>query len=122
MAQEEISSLIQTIDAAPDPLHGDLTPSVLKLIDRGLDGAVAVLPVLNAPKEATRGRAYRVIQGVVARLYGFREGAGFRDSSAEQTWRRVLDDNGYRVDAGEQERIASMAKWAEWLSRRERAE
>ncbi len=113
--------MIQTIDTAPDPLHGDITPSVLKLIDHGLKGGVAVLPLLNAPKEATRSRAYRVIQGVVARLYGFREGRGFPDSRSEQMCRQTVDEIGYRSDAGEKERTTSIAKWAEWLKQRERA-
>jgi hypothetical protein len=106
MANEEINALIQTIDIAPDPLHTDITPSVLKLIGHGLDGALAVVDLLNAPVEMTTRRASRVLQGAIARYFGFREGSGFPNASSEATCRRVLDENGDSAD-----------KWRAWLAK-----
>ena len=108
--------MIETIDTAPDPLHLDITPSVLKLIARGLDGAIAVLPLLNARDASTRQRAGRVLQGAVARHFGFREGSGFPDPVSEQTARKIIDDNGYQAEAPEAARTQAAMKWRKWLA------
>src|SRR5437868_1121182 len=114
--EEEVNTLVRTIDDAPDPLHSDVTPSVIKLIDKGLLGVRAVLPLLSAPGEATRQRASRVLEGAVARHFGFREGSGFPDAESEQSCRRALQENEPVVDTAEG-RVESAAKWRNWLNK-----
>ena len=108
--------MVQTIDTAPDPLHGDITPSVVLLIELGLEGARAVVPVLNAPGLMTRQRAFRVVQGAVGRHFGFREGKGFPSTESAEAWRRVLEDNAYRAEAPERERAEAAERWRRWLA------
>jgi hypothetical protein len=105
---KDIATLVRSIDENYDPLHVDVTPSVLKLIDAGLDGAAAVLDLLNSPQPLTRRRAKRVVEGAVLRHVG--EGTGERT-------RAVIAENGYDPDAGEPQRREAIERWRRWLER-----
>jgi hypothetical protein len=108
--------LAQRIDADPDPLHGDVTPAVLQLIDLGYPGARAVLGLLTADNLPTRRRARRVLEGVVFREHGWVAGQGFADPQGDERARAVIEQNGpYRPDASAEERARSAERWARWL-------
>ena len=62
-----LADLVRTIDDDPDILHGDYTPAVWALCGRGLDGAEAILPLLEAPSDTTRMHAGTVLACAVAR-------------------------------------------------------
>ena len=102
----DIAALLRSFDENYDPLHVDITPSVLKMIDLGLDGAEAVLELLNSNHPLSRRRARRVVEGVAFRHYG---------AGAETRARRAIAENGYDPDAAEPERRAAMERWRRWL-------
>jgi hypothetical protein len=111
-----LEALVQTIDANPDPLHVDVTPSVLQLIELGLQGAQAVLDLLDAPAFLTRKRAQRVLEGIVMRRHGWVPGQGYQDPQGQEETQAVLHANGdYRADAAPEERRSAIDKWRRWL-------
>jgi hypothetical protein len=108
--------LAERIDADPDPLHNDVTPAVLGLIDLGYPGARAVLGLLEADDVRTRRRARRVLEGVVFRAHGWVAGRGFEDPQGDRDARGVIEANGpYRPEASAEERAESARRWARWL-------
>jgi hypothetical protein len=110
-----LAALVRTLDERPDPLHVDVTPSVLALIDLGLPGAEAVLDRLNAPERLTRMRAQRVVEAVLAHRFGWRAGVGYPTAEAEQQARAVATSNGYNADASELDRLAAIERWRAWI-------
>jgi hypothetical protein len=113
----ELARLVGDIDADPNPLHGDITPSVLRLIELGLDGAEAVLDLLDAPDPVTRRHAQRVLEGVAMRRNGWVAGSGYTDARGEQAARDLIAQNGgYRADAPPGERAVAIAKWRAWIA------
>jgi hypothetical protein len=111
-----LESLAQTIDDDADPLHADFTPSVSKLIRKGLPGARAVLHLLDAPRRLTRLRAQRVIEGVVMMRNGWKPGRGYPDETGQEETKALLKANGsYRADASPEERHSAIEKWRQWL-------
>ena len=113
---QELDELVRTIDAHPDPLHGDFTPSVYALIERGLRGAAAVVDLLDAPERNTRTHAQRVLEAVVMRRHGWQAGRGYPDAQGEARTRAVLSDNGnYSADDPPERRQAAIGQWRRWL-------
>jgi hypothetical protein len=106
--QTDIAALLRSFDENYDPLHVDVTPSVLKLIDLGLDGALAVLDLLNSSQPLTRKRARRVLEGVVFRHFG---------AGGEKKAREVIAENGYDPEAPEPQRREAIERWRRWLER-----
>jgi hypothetical protein len=108
--------LAERIDANPDPLHADVTPAVLELIELGYPGARAVVGLLTADDVATRQRARRVLEGVVFRAHGWAPGRGFADPADDDRARAVIEENGpYRPDDPAEDRARSAQRWARWL-------
>ncbi len=112
-----LSELLRTFDEQPSPLHVDVTPSVLALIDLGLAGAEAVLDRLNAPDRLTRLRAERVVEAVLAQRFGWIAGVGYPSAEAEQQARAIAESIGYDVDASEPERLAAIERWRAWVTK-----
>jgi hypothetical protein len=110
-----IAELLRTLDQDFDPLHVDVTPSVVKLIALGLEGAVAVLDRLNAPEPLTRARAQRAAEGAVFRHFGHTWGQGFPDAEAERRAREVVAQIGYDPEAPEPQRLQAIERWRRWL-------
>lgn len=112
-----LGELVAHLDDDPDPLHADYTPAVWALADRGFEAAVAVLPLLDAPEAMTRLHASRVLEGVLARHFGWRAGQGYpTGSDGEARFRRLWSDNGsYAYDAPAAERQRAIARWRTWL-------
>jgi hypothetical protein len=113
----EIETLLRLFDEYPDPLHLDVTPAVLALIDLGLTGLAAALDRPNAPERLTRKRAQRVLDAVVARHFGWVAGVGYPSREAEQQARALMDAQDYDVDAPEPERVAAIARWRAWVTK-----
>jgi hypothetical protein len=115
--QSEVNKLVQTLDADPEALHSDFTPSVRRLIELGLPGALAVVDQLEASDSAvTRLHAQRVVEAVVMLRNGWRPHRGYPDRGAEQMTQQVLKANGsYRYDAQPVKRAAAAKKWRAWL-------
>ena len=112
----DTEQLVKTINDDPDPLHADVTPSVLKLSEEGLAGARAVLDLLDASGLLTRRRAQRVIEGVVMRRHGWVAGQGYTDPDGQQKTQDLLAANGnYQADAVPGERRRAAEKWRRWL-------
>jgi predicted RNase H-like nuclease len=111
-----VSTWLRTFDEGADELHVDITPSVLALIDHGLAGAEAVLDRLNAPDRLTRKRAQRVMDGAIAKHFGWVSGTGYPTPDAEHRAQAVMAANGYDADAPESERVAAIARWRQWLA------
>lgn len=119
--ETEINSLIQTIDVGEDELHADFTPSVLKLIEKGLPGARAVLGLLDAPEFLTRKRVQRVLEGIVMRRHGWRPGQGYPDFESQERTQALLQANGnYQADASPRSRKKAIEKWRRWLEAQEK--
>jgi hypothetical protein len=115
-SQSDISSLVRTLDADPEPLHSDFTPSVQRLIELGLPGAAAVVDLFDAPESTTRLHAQRVVEGVVMRRNGWLPNRGYPDRGAEQKTKELLKANGsYRYDAPPAKRVAATKRWRAWV-------
>src|SRR5712691_4592173 len=113
---KEIAGLIRRFDDQPDPLHFDVTPSVLRLMELDLAGALAVLDLLNSPELITRRRAQRVLEGVVARRFGWNSSQGYPDEASREKALALLKQNGdYKADAALGRRRGSILKWKQWL-------
>jgi hypothetical protein len=111
-----IETLVQTINDNPDPLHVDVTPSVLQLIKKGLPAARAVLDLLDAPELLARRRAQRVLEGVVMYRHGWVAGRGYTDPDGQQKTQDLLAANGnYQADAAPEARKQAIEKWRGWL-------
>jgi hypothetical protein len=68
---DDITKLVQSIDDNPDPLHADDTPSVHRLIEKGLPSVSPVLMLMMSESQHTRMRAQRVLEGVTVKQFGF---------------------------------------------------
>jgi len=112
----DIQQLLRTIDDQPDKLHGDFTPSVLKLMTLGLAAAKAVLPLLNSQDSGSRARAYRVMEGVIKIRNGWVPGQGYKEREGQERTQAILAANGnYNAQMEEPQRVAAIEKWRRWL-------
>jgi hypothetical protein len=115
-ARQEIADLIRRFDEKPDPLHYDVTPSVLRLMELDLAGVDAVLDLLDSPELITRRRAQRVLEGVVARRFNWNSSQGYPDEASREKALALLKQNGgYSADAALIQRRGAILKWKQWL-------
>lgn len=114
--RDRVDVWLAAFDEKADPLHADITPSVLALIELGLPGVEAVLDRLNAPARLTRKRAQRVIDGALARHLGWVSSVGFPTPESAERARAITEANGYDADANEPSRLAAIARWRDWLA------
>jgi hypothetical protein len=120
---DEVQRLVEKLQKEPEnPLHFDVTPSVLRLGELGLPAAVAILPLLDSDDETIRGRAERVLAEVVDRRLGWLPNRGFLDPFVGQEKMRVIwEGNGsYHFTAPPEKRRKSIARWREWLAKAEK--
>ncbi|MBK7078586.1 MAG: hypothetical protein IPH44_40605 [Myxococcales bacterium] len=113
-----IASLVASIDADPDPLHADYTPAVWALCGHGLDGARAVLSLLDAADPMTRMHASRALECAVAAWFGVRRGQTEDPrSGATRRFEAAWMANGpYAWDGPPAARRAARDRWAAWLT------
>ena len=114
---DAVTAFVNTLSDAPDPLHADMTSSVDGLGHLGLTAVPSILDLLMDPDVLIRLRAQRALELIVSRRHGFRAGAGFPSSAAEEEMRKEWTANGdYHYDAGSKERAAAVAKWRGWAA------
>jgi hypothetical protein len=111
----QIRALVDRLDVDADPLHADLTSSVLALAELGLPGACAVLDLLTVAGSETRLHAERVLESVLAARCGFKSGRGFPDQYSEEQARTTSLAIGYAYDDRASARDAGAARWRLWV-------
>ncbi len=100
-------ALVETINDAPDVLHSDRSLSVNELSRQGPKALPFVVPLLKSHDEATRWKAYTIIQQVVSGM-----------KYPERTWDKLNELlGGYDPSGPASERDRAAAKWAEWVER-----
>jgi hypothetical protein len=115
-----IAKLIEAIDDNPDELHYDYTPAARGLIEVGRPAIAPLLPLMLYDSRYTRRHAQRAIEGITMEMMGFRFGQGWNKPESETRWEKFWDSLGrLRSEASIDERRQSVAKWREWLERRE---
>lgn len=119
ISADSLIAWLDSIDAHPDMLHYDYTPSVWKLSRAGLDGIKAVLPLLSSQNSDTRMHAQRVIEITLCIMNGWVPGQGFpKGSDGEDKVRAVMLGNGrYAYDAPDSVRETSVALWKDWVAK-----
>ncbi len=114
-----IAGLVARLDADPDILHADFTPSVWALCALGLPGASAVLHLLDAPDQMTRLHASRVVTCAVLRHFDPR-GLSHSDTNglaAQAAASRVIAQLGAPdPDAPPASRRAVADAWRRWIA------
>src|SRR6516225_6714000 len=114
--KQEIARLIETFNEDPDPLHYDVTPSVLRLMELDLPGAAAVLDLLNSPELIVRRRAQRVLERIEARRFGWNSSQGYPDETSREKALALMKENGdYSADATVERRKEAVVLWGKWL-------
>ena len=113
-----LADLVRTIDDDPDILHGDYTPAVWALCGRGLDGAEAILPLLEASSDTTRMHAGTVLACAVARYFRDRPGQGDTAEAGDdrrfaQAWKAT---GAYDRAAPPAARHAAALGWRRWIA------
>lgn len=113
----EIERLVAAINDNPNLLHGDRTPAVEALVQRGMDALPHVLPLLEQGDEPTRMRAQRVLEGVSRAWVHERTPARPLTQGAAAEWQRLWRENGsydWRAPAAAREEAVRL--WREWLA------
>jgi len=114
---DALAALVQTIDDAPDELHGDMTPAVSALGEMGVTALPSLLRLLMDQNESTRFHAQRALEQIVMRRHGFVPGQGFPDATAEEQFRLEWRANGnYQYSDDAAARAAAVEKWRSWMT------
>jgi hypothetical protein len=92
-----IAECLRTIDANPDPLHTDMTPSVQCLADAGQAAIPFLVDLLDAEGLGTRMRALNAMRMITRRNFGF-DGTRWSDDG-EARWRQWWASVGYDPQA-----------------------
>src|SRR4051812_43512905 len=82
-----LAALLQTINDAPDELHGDMTPAVFALGGMGVSALPSLLDLFMDESEGTRLHAQRAVEQIMMRRHGFLPGQGFPSALAEEQFR-----------------------------------
>jgi HEAT repeat protein len=117
---DALAALLQTLNDAPDPLHGDMTPAVFALAEMGSSALPSLLDLLMDENEDTRLHAQRALEQIIMRRHGFLPGQGFPSATAEELFRadwRASGDYDYSADASV--RADAVEKWRRRLSSQE---
>lgn len=115
-APDMLQALQATLNDAPDPLHFEQTPSVLSLIELGMNALPTVFALLESPDGCTRQRAQFVLTSVVLRDINQRLRPRALTSDAQRAWEELQRANGsYQWDAPESERRGSVSLWKRWF-------
>lgn len=112
-----IAGWVRAIDDLPEAAHRDFTPAVHALVQAGLAALPLVLPLLQAPAEATRMRAQRVFEGVLRDWVRTRVPLRALDRRAARTAQAIWQRNGdYDWHLDEAARAAAVQRWRDWLA------
>jgi HEAT repeat protein len=117
-AEDAFQALVSTLHDDPNPLHIELTPAVESLIELGLIGLPALLPLLNDAEPLTRQRAQHVLATVTYRLLENELQPRPLTNVARSAWETLWQQNGnYQWDGPADQRAASIKRWQAWLAR-----
>lgn len=106
-----LEACIKTINDAPDDLHAYHTSSTSCLANYGKTALLPVVELVLFRDEMTRIRALVVIKEITLEMY--------KDSNAEDQWRKWWDEIGLDAQASLEDRKASVEKFKEWLATQE---
>lgn len=103
--KRSLSALVATLDDYPDILHNPYTASMYPLMQGGKDVLPLVVPLLQAPNDLTRERAFLVVKAVVTKL------------PQGQDWNQLWQSLGsYDPAASQAERDKAAKQWEAWLT------
>lgn len=121
-AANALQASLATINDAPDPLHYEVTPSVLALVNLGLPVLESVLPLLDSPDPRTRQHAQKVLELVTSNDIMASAKPRALTDAARQQWADLWRRNGpYQWDAEEGARKEARERWESWLQDRGKA-
>ena len=104
--KRSLSALVATLDDYPDILHNPYTASMYPLMRSGKEVLPLVIPLLQAPNDLTRERAFLIVKAVVSKL------------PQGQDWNQLWQSLGSYNPAGQKaERDKAAQQWQEWLSK-----
>ena len=115
VSSTETSELLERLSQDADPLHSDITPSVLSLAELDFLGACAVLPGLRSTNEQTRLHAQRTLEIILTSRCGFENGVGFPDQHAEEAASNLLGEIAYEYNDNENSRNLAAMRWNNWV-------
>lgn len=101
-----LTALVATLDDYPDILHNPYTASMYPLMRGGKEVLPLVVPLLQAPNDLTRERAFLIVKAVVSKL------------PQGQDWNQLWQSLGSYDPAGPKaERDKAAQQWEQWLSK-----
>ncbi len=101
-----LDALLRTIDDYPDILREPDTLSTDGLTDLGPSVLPRVVPLLKAPGQMTRARAFLIVRRLVPRVI------------ADRGWQELWVELGrYLPDAPEEQRDGAADQWIAWVDR-----
>ncbi len=101
-----LAALVATIDDYPDILHNPYTASMYPLMRGGKEVLPLVVPLLQAPNDSTRERAFLIVKAVVSKL------------PQGHDWNKLWQSLGSYDPVGSQaERDRSAQQWEQWVSK-----
>ncbi|MCW5317440.1 hypothetical protein GTQ43_27620 [Nostoc sp. KVJ3] len=104
--KRSLPALVATLDDYPDILHNPYTASMYPLMRGGKEVLPLVIPLLQAPNDLTRERAFLIVKAVVSKL------------PQGQDWNQLWQSLGsYDPAAPEAKRNKAAQQWQEWLTR-----
>jgi HEAT repeat protein len=119
--EDAVDAWLSVINDAPDPLHQDVTPSVLALSRMGIRVLPSILPLLESSDAATRQRAQKVLERVTFSDVSDAVKPRPLSETAAAQWTALWERNGaYQWDAPDERRRAAIARWRLWISDRVR--
>src|SRR5947209_2552838 len=68
---DALSACLRTLNDDPDPLHLDVTPSVVSLGEMGLKAVGPLLDLMDDPNEQARLHAQRALESILSHRQGF---------------------------------------------------
>ncbi|MCF2149247.1 HEAT repeat domain-containing protein [Desmonostoc muscorum LEGE 12446] len=104
--KRSLGALVATLDDYPDILHNPYTASMYPLMQGSKDVLPLVVPLLQAPNDLTRERAFLVVKAVVTKL------------PQGEDWNQLWHSLGsYDPAAPEAERDKAAKQWEAWLTK-----
>src|SRR5262245_19748509 len=108
----QVQVQIAALDHDSDPLHGDYTPAVFRLVELGEPALEPLCDELDRPDMLHRMRAQRAVEGISRRYFGF-DGSAW-PAGAQDRWQTWWTDIGYDAQADAATRAAAIGRLRQW--------
>ena len=108
----QIQKEIAALDRDPDPLQGDRTPAVARLIELGEPALTALCDQLEHSDLLHRLRAQRAVEGITRRSFGF-DGEAWPPGALE-AWSAWWQGIAYDARGASADRAAAIARLRRW--------